>query len=121
MENTESCSDGAIRYGACFEVVLWQNGVNVWRHYMNADDHHCYWHKRLGLTLPVAEGDIHELEVEILRNYICFTVDGAGIKLRTEDLPERFHLGVTACEGVVRLYDLHIEQNDDTSTEDQVS
>ena len=34
VEKTENCDDGAVRYGACFEVVLWKNGVNVWRHYM---------------------------------------------------------------------------------------
>lgn len=118
---TEECADGAIRYGACFEVVLWKNGVNVWRHYMDEADHRCFWHKRLGLSMPVAEGAIHELEVEIIANYIVFSVDGVGVKLRADDLPETFHLGVTACEGVVRLYDLEIDQRTDDSTEDQVS
>lgn len=70
VEKTEDCPDGAIRYGACFEVVLWKNGVNVWRHYMDEAGHRCYWHKRLGLNLPVAEGAPHELQVEIIRNYI---------------------------------------------------
>ena len=121
VEKTEDCPDGAVRYGACFEVVLWKNGVNVWRHYMDEADHRCYWHKRLGLTMPVTEGDIHTLEVEILRNYIQFSVDGVSIKLRTEDLPEHFHVGLTACEGIVRFYDMEIEQRVDDSTEDQVS
>ncbi|MBE5767166.1 MAG: hypothetical protein E7335_08400 [Clostridiales bacterium] len=120
VEKTEKCEDGAVRYGACFEVVLWKNGVNVWRHYMDEADHRCYWHKRLGLTMPVAEKNIHELEVEIIKNYIRFDVDGVSIKVRAEDLPERFHLGITACEGIVRLYDMQIDQNEDESTEDQV-
>lgn len=121
VEKTEDCSDGAVRYGACFEVVLWKNGVNVWRHYMDEADHRCFWHKRLGLSMPVAEGDIHELEVEIIENYIVFSVDGVGVKLRAQDLPERFHIGITACEGIVRLFDFEIEQQTDESTEDQVS
>jgi len=121
VEKTEDCADGAVRYGACFEVVLWKNGVNIWRHYMREEDHHCYWHKRVGLTLPVEEGSIHELEVQVIRNYICFGVDGVSVKLRTEDLPERFHIGITACEGIVHLYELQIEQGEDNSTEDQVS
>lgn len=121
VEKTESCPDGALRYGACFEVVLWKNGVNVWRHYMDEEDHRCYWHKRLGLTMPVAEHAIHTLEVEIIRDYILFAIDGVSIKLRTEDLPQQFHVGVTACEGIVRFYDLQIEQRLDESTEDQVS
>lgn len=121
VEKTEDCPDGATRYGACFEVVLWKNGVNVWRHYMDEAGHRCYWHKRLGLNLPVAEGAAHELQVEIIRNYIVFSVDGVGVKLRTEDLPDTFHVGVTACEGIVRLYDFEIDQQPDDSTEDQVS
>jgi len=121
VEKTEACPDGALRYGACFEVVLWKNGVNVWRHFMGEQDHRCYWHKRLGLTMPVAEHAIHTLEVEIIRDYIVFTIDGVSSKLRTEDLPRQFHMGVTACEGIVRLYDLQIEQRQDESTEDQVS
>ena len=34
VEKPEKCEDGAVRYGACFEVVLYKNGVNVWRHYI---------------------------------------------------------------------------------------
>ncbi len=121
VEKAEVCPDGAVRYGACFEVVLWKNGVNVWRHYMDETDHRCFWHKRLGLSIPVAEGDIHELQVEIIRNYIVFSVDGVGVKLRAEDLPESFQIGITACEGIVRLYDFEIDQQADESTEDQTS
>ena len=110
VKKPESCSDGAVRYGQCFEVVLWKNGVNVWRHFMDERDHRCYWHKRLGLTMPVAEGELHTLEVQIHKDYIIYIVDGVRVKLRTEDLFEEFYLGVTACEGIVRLYDFQIEQ-----------
>ena len=77
---------------------------------MDERDHRCYWHKRLGLTMPVAEGALHTLEVQIHKDYIIYSVDGVRVKLRTEDLFEEFYLGVTACEGIVRLYDFQIEQ-----------
>lgn len=109
VKKPETCDDGAVRYGECFEVVLWKNGVNVWRHYMDEVDHRCYWHKRLGLTMPMAEKEIHQLEVEIVEDYIIFCVDGIRTKLRTEDLFEQFYVGLTACEGIVRLYDVQIE------------
>lgn len=109
VKKPETCADGAVRYGECIEVVLWKNGVNVWRHYMDEADHRCYWHKRLGLTMPVAEKAIHQLEVEIVEDYIIFCVDGIRTKLRTEDLFEQFYVGLTACEGIVRLYDVQIE------------
>jgi len=111
VEEIENCSDGAVRYGACFEIVLYEKGVNVWRHYMDEADHRCFWHKRLGVLTPVAEKEIQELEVEIAENRILFSINGVGAELRTEDLFERFYLGVSACEGIVRLYDLQIDQN----------
>ena len=112
VEKPEKCEDGAVRYGACFEIVLYKNGVNVWRHFMDEADHRCYWHKRLGLKMPVAEKEIHELEVEILKDYIVYSVDGVSVNLRTEDLFEKFYIGTTACEGIVRLYDLSVEQGE---------
>lgn len=112
VEKTEICADGAVRYGACFEVVLWKNGVNVWRHYMDEADHRCWWHKRLGLTMNVAQQDIHELEVEVLKDAIAFSVDGISAELRTEDLPKQFNLGLTACEGIVRLYEMQLEREE---------
>ncbi len=107
VKQPERCSDGAVRYGECFEIVLWKNGVNVWRHFMD-EDRKCSWHKRLGLRMSVSEGDIHELEVKTKENYIIFSVDGVSAELRVEDLFDRFYVGVTACEGIVRLYDFEI-------------
>jgi len=107
VENLEDCADGAVRYGACFETVLWKNGINVWRHYR--DDGKCHWHLRLGLTYPVAEATTHELTVQVQEQALSITLNGQNTVLRTEDLPERFHIGITACEGIVRLYDLKIE------------
>ena len=108
VRKPEHCADGAVRYGECFEVVLWKNGVNVWRHYMD-ERYACSWHKRLGLTVPVSEGDVHELTVEVAEGSITFEVDGVRAELRTEDLFDTFYLGVTACEGIVRLYALTVE------------
>ena len=111
VEKPESCEDGAVRYGACFEMILYKNGLNIWRHYMDEPDHRCYWHLRLGLNTPVTERDIHELNVEVVRDYIIVNIDGGeGVRLRAEDLPGKFHIGLTACEGVVRLYELQAEQ-----------
>ena len=108
VKQPEQCEDGAVRYGECFEIVLWKNGVNVWRHFMDGE-HKCSWHLRLGLKKPVSEGDIHELTVETKKNYIVFSVDGVSAEVRTEDLFDSFRVGVTACEGIVRLYDFEIE------------
>jgi hypothetical protein len=111
VEEPEQCEDGAIRYGDCFEIVPWKNGMNIWRHYRETDGC-CHWHLRLWLTFPVTENDIHELTVQVLDKQLHITLDGQKTILRTEDLPNRFHIGVTGCEGIARLYSLKITEGE---------
>ena len=106
VEKMETCGDGAVRYGACFEIVLYKNGLNIWRHYR--EEGRCFWHKRLGLEFPVSEAEIHELSAEIRENYLTVTIDGKRFTLRVEDLFDSFHLGITTCEGIARVYDMSI-------------
>ena len=95
----ERCEDGAVRYGACFELVLWKNGINVWRHYR--EEGKCFWHKRLGMSFSNEENKIHELTLLVKKQELEITLNGQKTILRTEDLPEHFHLGLTGCEGIV--------------------
>ena len=107
VEQPEKCPDGAVRYGACFELVLYKNGLNVWRHYR--EDGRCFWHKRLGVEFPVAEKQQHTLEMEVRDEMLFVWVDGMKMSLRTEDLFDRFHVGLTLCEGIAHAYRLTIE------------
>lgn len=113
VEETERCEDGALRYGPCFEVVLYKDGINVWRHYR--DDGVCHWHKRLGAHFPVEEGKLHELTVEIREKEFIIEVDTHLLELRVDDLPKQFHVGLTACEGIVRLYEMTIEEGNEVN------
>ena len=65
----------------------------------------------MSMIKPTAEGSIHELNVKIMEQCAYITLDGQTTILRVEDLPEKFHIGVTACEGFVRLYDFDIHKN----------
>ena len=107
VEQPELCVDGVVRYGACFEIVLYRNGINVWRHYRERGK--CFWHQRLGVEYPVAEHTVHELRVQVRTNELHIWLNGQKTILHTEDIPETFHVGLTACEGIARLYDLKIE------------
>lgn len=108
VENTELCPDGVVRYGACFEIVLYKGGVNIWRHYMD-ENRVCSWHRRLGVAWKVQENKIHTLEAEIKEKEIVFSVDGISASVRTEDLFSEFHVGLTLCEGIARAYEFEIE------------
>ena len=108
VEEPKTWDDGVVRYEACFETVLWKNGINVWRYYL--ENGQCPHHLRLGLGYAVAEDTIHELIVKVQEKELVITLNGQTTTLRTEDLPEQVHLGVTACEGEVQLYDFTVEK-----------
>ena len=107
VEEPEQCDDGAVRYGGCFEIIPWKNGMNVWRHYREVNGC-CHWHIRLWLTFDLEENKIHELTVQVLDKELHITLNGQKTILHTEDLPYKFHVGITGCEGIARLYDLQI-------------
>ena len=53
--------------------------------------------------------DKHELSVEIREKELVICMDDKKMTLRVYDFPEEFYIGVTACEGVNRLYDIGLE------------
>lgn len=107
VEDLKRHTDGSFRYGPCFEVVLYKDGLNVWHHFL---DDGSRWHKRLGLLFPVAEKEKHVLRVKVVEKTLLIQMDDQEITLRIEDLPEKFHVGLTACEGIVRLYEMTITE-----------
>ena len=107
-EDLELCEDGCYRYGNYFEVVLYKQGVNVWRLWRQ-EDGSVAWHKRLGVELPVTENAIHTVSVQLKDGYMEIGVDGLKLSLRAVDLFPTFYLGITGCEGPCRFYDLTIE------------
>jgi len=98
----ETDENGILRYGACYEIVLYKDGVNVWRHFR--DDGKCHWHKHLGVLFPVEEKIKHTLDVTVKDKYITVNVDKMKLSVRCDDMFDSFQLGFAACEGVVRLY-----------------
>ena len=95
-------------YGLQFEVCIWKNGVNVWR--MKFNDGKVTWKKALGVEYPVTAEEIHTLTVDVLENVLKIDVDGRKMHLYVEDLYPEFHLGIDACEGIQRFYDMTIEK-----------
>ena len=107
-DNLTLCEDGSYRYGNYFEVVLYKDGINVWRLWQE-EDGTVTWHKRLGVEFPVTENEMHTLSVKTEENYFVIDLDGMKINLRAEDLFPSFYLGITGCEGPCRFYDIKIE------------
>ena len=99
---------GVMRYGNYIEVVLYKNGINVWRLWEEGGK--VVWHKRLGVEFPLEAGVFHTLTVETAEKMLHITVNGTyRMHLRVEDLFEVFHAGIDACEGVNRFWSLDVE------------
>lgn len=107
-EDLELCEDGCYRYGNYFEVVLYKNGINVWRLWRQ-EDGSVTWHRRLGAEFPITEGEIHTLSVTLSQEYMDIDMDGVKLSLRVEDLFPSFYLGITGCEGPCLFYGMSIE------------
>ena len=98
---------GVVRYGDYIEVVLYQNGVNVWRMWMK--DGKVTWKKLMSVEFPVTHGDLHELTTEISNDRLSITADGRKMSVLIEPMYSSFHLGINACEGINRFYEMTIE------------
>lgn len=99
---------GVSRYGDYIEVVLWKNGVNVWRMWMKNGE--VTWKQLLGVDFPVSEAEIHTVSATVGTDTLQITVDGRKILLAVEELYPSFHVGINACEGINRFYEFEAVQ-----------
>ena len=102
---TDTC--GVARYGDYIEAVLYQHGVNVWRMWMK--DGKVTWKKLMSVDFPVTHGDIHQLTTEITSDRLNIEADGRKMSVLIDPMYSSFHLGINACEGINRFYDMVIE------------
>ena len=99
--------DGVLRTLEYYEIVIWKNGLNVWRHH--TDHRRTSHYLALGATFPLRADEIHTLSAEIHPDRLLMDVDGHKLNLFVPDLRDRFRLGYTACEGICRLYEMTID------------
>lgn len=97
---------GVVRYGEYIEVVLYKNGVNVWRMWLK--DGKVTWKKLMGVEFPVTHGEIHHLSTEITADRLNIEADGRKMNVLIDPMYSSFHLGINACEGINRFYDMVI-------------
>ncbi|MBQ7901934.1 MAG: hypothetical protein IJ365_08250 [Clostridia bacterium] len=103
--------DGRNEYVLHFEAVAYENGFNVW--------HIVPWPERTERPIKptkicfedfkVEDGSVVDLAVEFKQKVISVTVNGVTAEVANDDMPDSFHVGITACEGVNKFYDLIIE------------
>ena len=98
-------------YGLHFEAVAFEEGINVW-HIVKSEpgSPKPVTVKKIGFTrFPVAAGEPFTLTVEFGYKEIRVSINGNGVTVACEDIPEEFHVGFTGCEGVNRFYEFTVE------------
>jgi len=106
-QELESDSRGVARYGNYVEIVLYENGINVWHLWMQ--DGKVTWKKQMSVEFPVSAVEPHTLSVLVGEDTLQIQADDRKMFLRMPQIYSSWHAGITACEGINRFYDLQIE------------
>ena len=99
--------DGTLRFGEYIEVVLYKNGINVWR--MWYQDGKVTWKKLMGVQYPVTTGELHTLTVTAGEEGLNIAADDRTMSVYIPDMYRSFHAGINACEGINRFYDMTVD------------
>lgn len=98
---------GKYRYREYYEVVLYEEGVNVWR--LTTDENNTVsWRKAMSVDFPVSCGEIHTLTVDVLGDTLEITADDRKMSVLLPDLFPRYYVGIDACENINRFYSLSV-------------
>ncbi len=99
--------EGKLHFGNYYEVVLYKGGMNVWKMYM--EEEKVKWHAMLMHSFPVEENKKHVFSVEIMENGLKIEHGEHKSFLHIEYMPKDMHVGITACEGITKIYSFTIE------------
>lgn len=106
VKDVTADDNGVLRYNDYKEIVVWKNGINVWD--LWNDNSKINYHKLLGMEFNVTQDEIHTLEAIIQEDSFTFSLDGVTTTLSVDKMYPSFHLGITACEGICKFYDMEI-------------
>lgn len=90
--------NGWKEYGEHYEVVLFESGINIW-HITPKKEGGQQVEAMCKARLPFAAGEMTELSVKLTRDGIEAQAGELVAKVSCS-LPERMHVGFTACEGI---------------------
>ena len=110
-EYLDKAADGTPQFGEHWEVVLYDQGLNVWHHYLK--DGKPAWYRAAFLNAPFAPNTPYRLEVRIARTHrgqkeMTVSCGGHAFGFVSESLPESFQAGIIGCEGRNRFHDFGI-------------
>ncbi len=98
-------------YGTHFEIVPYENGCNVWK-IVSAPERvsrPIISTALVRMEFKVEAKIIIDLGVEVKEKSLLIRVNDTEFQVENNDIPESFQVGITACEGINRFFELVIE------------
>jgi hypothetical protein len=108
---TPALSDDAKGRKQCserFEVVIFDEGVNIWRHFFQ--DGKLAYRKAAFANFRLEKDRKYQLKVTKTGKTLTVSVAGHTFGYIDDALPEAFFVGITGCEGLNRFYDFTVSR-----------
>ena len=110
-EKLDRAPTGEPAFGEHWEIVLHDEGLNVWHH--SIKDGRPFWYKAAYLKVPFTKDTRYNLEVKVSRTRkgvkeMVVKCGGQEFGYVDNDLPDSFYAGIIGCEGRNRFYDFKI-------------
>ncbi len=110
-EKLEQADGGEPTFGEHWEIVLYDEGLNVWHH--SIKDGKPFWYKAACLKVPFSKDTRYNLEVKVSKTHkgvreMMVKCGGHEFGYVDNDLPDSFYAGIIGCEGRNRFYDFKI-------------
>ena len=102
--------NGRNRYGTHFEVVAYEEGVNIWHivPYPERTSRPIKPTLIASARFKIEDSSKICMSLKVCDNSLIATVNGVEVKVEHSDVPKEFNAGITACEGINRFYDFSI-------------
>ena len=107
-DDYKTLEDESYQYGLHFEVVAYENGCNVWHIVPGKGKSPIDVAKVNSMEFAIEEKSMIEMEVTIKEKKLYIRVNDKTLIAEHEDIPEKMHVGITACEGINRFYEFKI-------------
>lgn len=91
-----------------FEIVIYDEGVNVWRHFVK--DGKLSYRKAAFANFRLEKDTKYQLQVTKTGKTLTISVAGHTFGYLDDALPESSFVGITGCEGLNRFYDFTVRQ-----------
>ena len=97
--------------GEHWEIVLYDEGLNVWHH--SIKDGKPFWYKAAYLKVPFSRDTRYNLEVKVSKTHkgvreMVVKCGGHEFGYVDNALPDSFYAGIIGCEGRNRFYDFKL-------------